>query len=87
MASLIDYRWAPLGWIGSVIWWFGLRLSRRNGPTDNSGTRVPSPVIYAHVSKVSKVDGIQQFALHPHRYGNSHATWDDHTMLCATRQS
>jgi len=35
--------------------------------------------------KTNKVNGVWQFALQPHRYGNSHAMWV-HTVLPATRQ-
>jgi len=31
-----------LGWVGSVIWWVGLGLSRWYGPTDNSDSNKKS---------------------------------------------
>jgi len=44
-------------------------------------TRLPGGVS----KQISKVTRTQQFAKSPHRYGNSHSTWD-HTVLPAIRQ-
>ena len=59
---------------------------RLHQPSRRLRTHHHPPIHLSSRIRRNQVTSVQQFARLPHRYGNSHATWDHHTVLPATRQ-